>query len=197
MSDGVQARAEARSAIGLSRELQQNREDRPHPSRGGTRGYSVPWRLAQLRDHDNGLPTTASEASITRWAKRLVPYQMTGNKERDNLQGEDQWCMVVYLVAYPESYGDEVATFIYNETGSVYTRQDIAARLDDLCMTRKVASTEAYQAHEPHNLMKFHLFWTMPPPLGVVGIPRHRFIDVDEFQVSLQKTNRKRGHAHM
>jgi hypothetical protein len=105
--------------------------------------------------------------------------------------------MVVYLVAYPESYGDEVATFIYNETGSVYTRQDIAARLDDLCMTRKVASTEAYQAHEPHNLMKFHLFWTMPPPLGVVGIPRRRFIDVDEFQVSLQKTNRKRGHAHM
>ena len=62
-------------------------------------------------------------------------------------------------------------------------------------MTRKIASIEAYQAFLPDNLLKCELFWSRGPPLGVVGIPRRRFIDVDEFSMSLTRCNRKRGYA--
>mmetsp|Transcript_28758 Transcript_28758/g.40429 ORF Transcript_28758/g.40429 Transcript_28758/m.40429 type:complete len:85 (+) Transcript_28758:179-433(+) len=39
------------------------------------------------------------------------------------------------------------------------------------------------------------MFWTTKPPLGAVGTPRQKFIDVDEFGISLEKTNSRFGCA--
>jgi hypothetical protein len=65
-------------------------------------------------------------------------------------------------------------------------------RLD---VTRKKASTEAFQAHTQENLFKEFLFWSQPLPLGVVGTPRYKLIDVDEFAFALEKLNRPYAYS--
>ena len=62
-------------------------------------------------------------------------------------------------------------------------------------VTRKVASTEAYQAFFPRNIWRCNIFWSQPPPLGVVTIPRRTMIDVDEFGMSMNRCDSKRGHS--
>jgi hypothetical protein len=68
--------------------------------------------------------------------------------------------------------------------------------LEELDLTKKKASTEAHQAFTPANLLKCEFFWTMPPVLGVVGVQRRRFIDIDECGIALEQTNKAYGHAH-
>jgi hypothetical protein len=165
--DPANARAEARSKQGLSRELQQNRTDLPaDPSKGGSRGYPVWARQDDLQQLQTGLPTRASASSLRRWTNHITPYQQTGNKARQNLTG-DQLLMSIFLFAWPEAEADEVATYIYNNSGNLYSRQDISSRMKDLDLTKKVASTEAYQAFKPRNVLRVQLFWSQPPPLGV------------------------------
>lgn len=196
--DPANARAEARSKQGLSRELQQNRTDLPaDPSKGGSRGYPVWARQDDLQRLQTGLPTRASASSLRRWTNRITPYQQTGNKARQNLTRGDQLLMSIFLFAWPEAEADEVATYIYNNSGNLYSRQDISSRMKDLDLTKKVASTEAYQAFEPRNVLRVQLFWSQPPPLGVRTIARRKFIDADEFGIAIQKCNRKSGHAYV
>ena len=109
--------------------------------------------------------------------------------------GADQSLTVICLTIWPDLTTDEIATFVFNEGGGVYTREQVSCRLKDLMTTRKVGSTEAYEAFTRDNILRAELFWNRPPPLGVVSIERRRFIDVDEFGVSLNKCNRKRGYA--
>ena len=45
------------------------------------------------------------------------------------------------------------------------------------------------------NLLKYHNYWTQPPPLGVRGVPMHRLLDLDEFHFSLTKISTKYGYA--
>ncbi|KAL7546345.1 hypothetical protein ACHAWF_009691 [Thalassiosira exigua] len=62
-------------------------------------------------------------------------------------------------------------------------------------MTRKKASTTAYQAFTPENIVKHHRFWTYPAPAGIRGVPRRRLIDIDECAVELQDASLNYGHA--
>ena len=62
-------------------------------------------------------------------------------------------------------------------------------------VTRKVASSEAYEAFKPQNIHRVKLFWSKRPPLGVVSVQRRWFIDADEFGVTLNRCNRTRGYA--
>jgi hypothetical protein len=57
--------------------------------------------------------------------------------------------------------------------------------LSEFKLTGKQASTEAYQAFTPRNLLRAELFWSSPPPLGVVGVSQAKLIDVDECGISL------------
>ena len=120
---------------------------------------------------------------------------MTGNQVNGTIVGEDQYLAVICITIWPDNTMDEIATFIFNEGGSVYTRGQISQRLKDMECTRKVGSTEAYEAFTPNNVLCAELFWTRTPPLGVVSIERRRFIDVDEFGGCFNKCNRKRGYA--
>ena len=50
----------------LTRELRQDRQSLPHPSIGGSRGYPVWFREAELQRWQNGEEITASRQSIHR-----------------------------------------------------------------------------------------------------------------------------------
>ena len=77
----------------------------------------------------------------------------------------------------------------------VYTCSQIQKRLKAIGKTRKVEAMEAYKAFTPENLFRAQIFWNEPPPVGIVGIPRRKFIDVDEFGMEIQRTNCKRGYS--
>ena len=194
-NDPADSRAHTRAHMGLSRELQQERVRESDPSRGGSRGYDIHDRLWLLEHAAQGHPVRASIRSLGRWEERLDRYRRTGNQERSSLVGADQLLLVLAITIYPDSNEDEIATFIYNEGGGLYPNSTLSNRLKELNISRKVVSTEAYQAFSPSNLFKVELFWTRPPPLGVRTIPRRKFIDVDEFGVELNRCNRTKGWA--
>jgi len=188
-------RAQTRSDLGLTRERQVARMFSQPPSRAGSRGYETNWRQTQIAAFLKNEPFEASIASIYRWMDRVVPHRMTGNKEKAKLVGWDQMLLVIFLFAYPDALADEIATFIWNESGEVYDRQTISKRMKELHMTKKKASTEAYQAYTPANLFRAKWFWEQPPPLGVFQISRRRFIDIDEAGFEITRVNRVFGHA--
>lgn len=195
-NDPADLRARARRRVGAQRETQQTRARLHHPSRGGTRGYPVWFRDLEIQQHAQGLPPiAASPASIYRWMQQLAPYRMMGNKESEMLVGYDQFLLIVYTFAHPDALLEEIAAFIFRQGGGLYTPSQISTRLDELDISRKCASTEAHQAYLPQNVFKAQMFWTQPPPLGVVGIQRRKLVDFDEAAFSLEKINRKKGRA--
>lgn len=197
-NDPADSRAKARANLGLSRELEEERGILPDPSRGGARGYSLSQRVKELaRIQAGDAPAFASMRSIYRWRQRLEPFRMTGHKQKTKLCGTDQILLTFYLQVYPDAESDEIAIYIFDNGGEIYDRQTIDQRCKELLITKKKASTEAYQAFTPENVRKCWWFWTLPPPLGVVGIPRRQFIDVDEFGVALERMNKSPGRSHI
>jgi hypothetical protein len=123
---------------------------------------------------------------------------MTGNRERENLTGVHQLLMSICYFIWPSATADQVRAFIFTATEGerLYTRQAIVRRAKELKLTRKRASTEAYQAFLPHNVLRCRQFWSLPPPLGIRTIRRRQFIDVDEFGMELSRCNDKYGRSH-
>jgi hypothetical protein len=187
MSDPANSRAQSRSKLGLTRELEQERTDLPpDPSIGGSRGYSIWFREKVLENAVmNGDDAAAamfgcSTRSIQRWQTRLIPFRMSGGAEREKLTGYDQLLLVIGLFIYPSASSDQLCTFIVANGGDVYEREDVSRRCEDLSITRKRSSKEAYDAFSPSSLRKFRWFKTQPPPLGVHGFPVWILIDIDE-----------------
>jgi hypothetical protein len=120
---------------------------------------------------------------------------MAGGQERHNLVGHSQMLLAVCLYAYPEAQADEIAMFIFENGGGIYNRGAISNRMKDLKMTRKAASTEAYQAFTPRNLLRAELFWSRQPPLGIFQVRRRLFVDFDECGLSIEQCNRSKGHS--
>ena len=55
--------------------------------------------------------------------------------------------LVSFLRAWPEATLDKMAVFLYNEGGpQLYSKKRLSERLAELEITKKRASTEAYQA---------------------------------------------------
>ena len=114
--DPANQRAQHRSALGLSRELQQDRTDHPSsPSRGGSTGYPVWFRLRVLDAfHTVGVEQASeqygvSAASIYRWQGRVTPYRMTGGEERADLVGYDLLLLAIVVTIFPCATLDEMA----------------------------------------------------------------------------------------
>ena len=196
MDDPRRVEERERRKAGLFRRLGITRTPKPHPRIGGARGYSLEMRESELWSYDHGLPLVASRRSIQRWNRRLHPYLITGNKDREVLVGLDQFNLVLFVLAWPDARLDEIIAYVANAgNGRVYTRAQVTKRLNDLGMTRKVGSTEARQASLPINIFKREHFWNMGLPFGVNGCERRRLIDVDEIGIELQRSNRKYGHS--
>ena len=150
--------ADDRRNVGLHRKTEVDRAVLIHPSVGGTRGYPVWHRIADLHRAEQGMETDASRISHWRWNHRLLPYRMTGNRTLSTIVGADQFLTVICLTIWPDSTADEIATFVFNEGGGVYTREQVSRRLKDLMITRKVGSTEAYEAFTPDNVLFLSYF---------------------------------------
>jgi hypothetical protein len=172
------------------------RTSRPHPSKGGTTGYDKWYRQEQLARFHNGDDIEVSMASIYRWMQRVDPFRATGNHQAESIRGVEQLLMAIFLFAYPTASEDEISTVLYDATGQLYDRQAVSRRMKELHLTKKKSSTEAYQAFLPHNIQRVNHFFSLPPPLGIVGVRRARWIDVDECGIELTLVNREFGHAH-
>ena len=122
----------------------------PHPSSGGTRGYSLSERLRMLQYWGNDLPVPPSMLqSIRRWSKeRVVPYRMTGNKGAPELSGEHLLLLVIFKLTHPEALLGQCVVFIamHLEDAVVFQELDIARALKRLGCRRKMRSTVAKQA---------------------------------------------------
>ena len=112
--DEVARAAKRRRRIGIRRELATTRHQRPHPSVGGSTGYCIHWREAQIDDWSRGRPITACLQSIYNWRERFLPYRQTGNKESENVVGIHQLLLILFLITYPECLLDELSAFIAN-----------------------------------------------------------------------------------
>ncbi len=54
--------------------------------------------------------------------------------------------LVTFLRAWPEATIDKMVVFLYNEGGPIYSKQVLSRHLAKLEISKKRASTEAYQA---------------------------------------------------
>ena len=153
------------------------------------------FREEQLARAQAGEDVDVSVSSLRRWGQRLHPYRQTGNKAREQVVGVDLINLVTFLRAWPEATLDEMAVFIYNEGGPLYSKQVLSKRLAELEITKKRASTEAYQAQRADVQFRVWSFFNCPSPLGIFQVPRRRLIDVDEFAVTMEKCNRTGGWA--
>jgi hypothetical protein len=171
---------------------------RPHPRGGGTEGYDEHHRQDILNLVLQGFPHgSGSRRSIGRWtANGVQALQKSGGPERKNFVGIDALLLVLYRMAWPEATADEVSAFMFTHSPrraitGLYDRAAVTRAEQRLGLTRKIKSTTANQAFTPNNLMRRHLFWTQPYPVGVAGENVLDLIDVDEAAITLGAANRK------
>jgi hypothetical protein len=191
-TDPADLQAHACAHLGLSRQLEQTRCKTPHPSLGG-RGYDTWFFWEKLAKAAAGEDVKVSVSSIHRWRECLEPYRPTGNKAREMIMGIDLINLVTFLRAWPEAQLEEMAIFLYNEGGPLYSFNVISKHLAELEITKKRASTEAYQAQREDVQFRVWSFWNCPSPLGIFGVPQRKLIDVNEFGITLEKCNRTGG----
>ncbi len=116
---------------------------------------------------------------------------MNGNHDCNVIVGNHMTLIVTFLIACPDSVADKITAFLYNRTGPLYCNQSIYRRIKELQIMKKKASIDAYQHLSEHVQFCVWAFWNCLPGLGIVGIPRRKFINDDKFGISLEKANRK------
>jgi hypothetical protein len=192
-----------RRTLGMTRKLQVIRDSSvPHP--GGSRGYPL-WyrrvcvdfcRALNLYYAQAAAELEPSEATLKSWCDvQLEPFEMRGGPECTELVGCDLLLMCIFLMAWPDAHADDVAIYIINNGGGGYSHQLITRRMKELKKTKKRSSTEAYQAFLPQNILCRQRFFSLPPPVGIAGCPRKKFIDIGECGISLDKTNTTIDHC--
>jgi hypothetical protein len=97
--------------------------------------------------------------------------------------------LVTFLIAHPDSTQDEMAAFLYNKGGALYSKQRISERVDDLEITKKKASIEAFQTLSAEVQFWVFIYWNCPPPLRIFEVRRRELIDIDESGVTLERCN--------
>jgi transposase len=149
----------------------------------------------QLERFNSGEEINVSQISIYPWTAHLELHCQTGNRARSQIIGIDVLNLVIYITAWPDATLDEMAAFIFNEGGELFSHKAISKQLKELEITKKKASAEAYQAQRPDVQFCVWSFWNCPLPLGIFQVPRRKLIDTEEFGVTLKKCNRTRGWA--
>jgi hypothetical protein len=162
-TDPANLSAQARAELGLTHQLEQHRHVSPPPSNGGSAGYPLWYRREQLQKWNEGEPTDVLQASLYRWADRPHPFRQTSGRARTTIVGVDMIHLITFLVAHPDSTQDEMAAFVYNEGGALYSKQRISEHLDDLEITKKKASIEAFQASSAEVQFRVFTYWNPSP----------------------------------
>ena len=137
------------------------------------------------------------ERTISRWVERQQQeghyrrYRRTGNKRATVLCGRALFHLAYYRILFPKANQYEANAFVYNVTGRLYSPSQITRAEDMLGLSRKCASTTAYQASLPRNLQIRWNYWNEVYPAGMVGIRREDIIDIDEFGAFTEQANRR------
>ena len=195
-------RAEYCRSHGIPRERQVQRHgvaDAPHPSRGGSRGYptSERQRLLDLWKKDEALVPQSMLSSLKRWDERLYPHEMTGGKATTAMRGHHRFLLAFFKKFYPQARASHCSVFIalHSSDNRVFTDNEISKALSDMGMTRKRASTTAYQAFTPKNLRRHDMFWNRPFPGGIANVERRDLLDADEMAIEVKDASENYGHA--
>ena len=90
----------------------------PHPSRGGSRGYDIPFGQIIVDAYRAGNPAPKGMTrSIQRWtANGILPLRMTGNKPTVTLSGQHLLLLVIFKLIWPQSTIVEAIAFIANKS---------------------------------------------------------------------------------
>ena len=195
--------ARSRSDVGLSRQDQTERTNNSsHPSRGGSQGYPLFIRRDILYyEQRYGMDFVldrfnVSKASVYRWKSRIMPYQQTGNKQKQRIVGFDQYLLTMCFFIFPRAESDDIAMFIAANGGTLgISRQEISDRSKELKYSRKRGSLEAFAAYTPINVIRCRLFFSQPPPVGIRGILLSQFIDFDEAKFCLSGCESRYGKS--
>lgn len=184
----------------------------PHPSRGGSRGYSQDLRALAMRvSHDPNLAGTHQtlqqdgtrpqglypvKLTTYRWRRRhqltgsWLQFRPTGNRRATVLRGSTAFRLALWKLAHPDSTAAETNAHLWSVSPPaerrLYSPSQITEAEDRLGLSRKVPSVTAFQALLPRNLAWRHDYWNMPYPLGIQGIPKDDIIDVDEAAIFLE-----------
>ena len=172
---------------------------RPHYSRGGSAGAPMSERLLLQDLWEKGKHVPKSRVrSIQRWIKEgIIPLKQTGNKDSGVVRGEHLFLLASFKKIFPQARARHCSCFIAVNAsdGRVLTDQEINMALKCLGMTRKKASTTAYEAFTSKNLYIHHCFWRYDAPAGVRNRRRERLLDGDEMAIRLADANENYGHA--
>ena len=71
----------------------------------------------------------------------------------------------------------------------------VSRALIKLGYTTKITLTVAYKAFTTRNLARRQMFWTEPWPVGIHGVPWRTLVNIDEFGLHLNATNKKYGSS--
>jgi hypothetical protein len=147
--DTANLMAKACTELGFSWKLDQPQQVLPRPLYGGSYGFPVWYCELKLERFDSREEINISQMSIYRWEAHLEPHCQTSNRAWSQIIGVDLLNLVIYITAWPDATLDEMAAFIFNEGGGLFSRQAISKHLKELEITKKKASNETYQAQQP------------------------------------------------
>jgi hypothetical protein len=121
----------------------------------------------------------------TQHAKNLSPT-------RSNIDLEQ---LGLYRSVFPKATIAECRAYLFNldPTKEPYSDSQVHRAECFLGLRRKAASTTADLAFLPVNLQKREFYWTLPPPLGMIGVPIADIIDIDEAVFFLEHLDRRHG----
>ena len=198
--------------------LQQRQVVTPHPSEGRGEAYSQDMRelvMSVILNGDLNDPVIQrlrqqqrfpSRFSIFRWNRLLQRLghfracKRNGNSTATVLRGADLVLLALYRLVKPKATHAEINAFLYrtnygNPYFRFYNHSQLSTAEKLLYMTQKRASTTAYQAFLPINILKRRRFWSLPYPHGIADIRRQDMIDLDEAGVFVDTANRKSGKS--
>ena len=148
---------------------------KPHPSRGGSRGYSFEFRIDVLRRDLLGQDTSASvsRASKYRWQSNgLFAKRRRGNRSKTGIRApghEHQVLALGHRREFPDATLDEIAAFVLEHTGVLYSRQEVSSMEKFTGLTRKVCLS--CQCVECLTLTYLPAFFYI---FGIVGAINHQ-----------------------
>jgi hypothetical protein len=145
-------------------------------------------------DRDGGSTITRDAASAAEWTNKSVMRRSSGVYcPRRQIFGFDLVNFIASLIAWPDATNDEIAVHIYNGGGELYSDEVISKRRKEFNREQKkmpdVTNVRTSRDRSPDDFTQYATwaYWNSPPPCGVIGVPRKKFIDIVDFGVVLQK----------
>ena len=110
------------------------------------------------------------------------------------MSGHHWFLLAIFRKIYPQAKHSHSATFIaiYSHSHYAFTDTEISTALRDMNMTRKRASTIAFQAFTPINL-KCHYISGIQA--GIAYVPQKDLLDADEIGIVISDVCASYGHA--